>query len=220
MDENTSKSLNQLVLALKSLSKSVEKSLYHGRHQGVGDMVAKSYRSLHARAVELLPDDFYVRDVLVLEPSPETSDKEKLSQAHLQVSQLTDYLESLLKAERRVDFSAEVGDWKEFGRDLSEQIISMTRTTLKRAISNIDVGTNPPPPPTPPPPGVPPAGAPPWAQPFTPPTPPQPPMPPTPPPSTPVTPPGRVNPSSPPDEPMTPPGALTPTGSPPPGDDL
>jgi hypothetical protein len=162
MDENTSKSLSQLLLALKSLSKSVEKSLYHGRYQGVGDMVAKSYRSLHARVVELLPEDFYVRDVLVLEASPETGDKEKLSQVNLLVSQLTDYLEGLLKAERKLDFSAEFEDWKGLGRDLSDTIIRQTRETIKRALSNIDVGINPPPPPpVPPHPGVPPAPPPP-----------------------------------------------------------
>jgi hypothetical protein len=182
MDENTIQSLNQLLMALKSMSKSVEKSFYHGAFQGVGDMVVKNYRSLHARAVELLPDDFYIRDVLALEEMPEGKDKEKLGQVNLLVSQLTDYLENLLKTEQRMNFQMEVEDWKGLGRDLTEQIIENTRRTLRRALSNIDVGMAPPPPPSsPPPPEAPPPGAPPWpAPPEAPPTPPVPPVPPTP----------------------------------------
>lgn len=160
MDESTFQSLNQLLLALKSLSKSVEKSYYHGAFQGVGDMVARSYRSLHARAVELLPEDFYVRDVLVLDAEGQGSDKEKLAQVNLLVSQLTDYLDSLLRAEKKVSFSGDVEDLKGLGRDLSEQIISYTRQTLRRALSNMEIGIEstppmpgqPPVPPTPPPP--------------------------------------------------------------------
>lgn len=186
MDENTNKSLNQLLLALKSLAKAVEKAYFQemgpGSYQGIGVTVAKNYRSLHTRAVELLPDDFYVRDVLVLEVSPDATDQQTLGQVNLMVSQLTDYLENLAKTEYRVNFAAEMDDLKGLGRDLSEQIISLTRNTIRRAISNIDIGAAPPPPPTPPPPGPPPPGAPPWAQPPTPPgMPPTPPVPPTPP---------------------------------------
>jgi hypothetical protein len=161
MGENTSQNLNQLLLALRSLSKSVEKSLYHGMHQGVGDTVVKNYRSLHARAVELLPDDFYVRDVLVLDVAAEANDKQKLSQVHLLVTQLTDYLDNVLKEEHKVNFTAEVEDLKGLGRDLSDQIISYTRQTLRRALSNIDVGMSSAPPPPPPPPPPPHPGAPP-----------------------------------------------------------
>lgn len=176
MDENTSKSLNQLLLALKSLTKTVERSLVQDMVQGVGDTVIKNYRSLHARAVELLPEDFYVRDVLVLDIAPDANDKQKLGQVHLQVSQLTDYLEGLLKAERRVDFTAEVEDLKGLGREISDTILRQTRETIRRAFANIDIGVSgagvgqtppqPPHPPQPPRPGV------------VPPTPPQPPTPP------------------------------------------
>ena len=160
MDESTSKSLSQLVLALRSLTKSVEKSYYHGAFQGVGDMVAKSYRSLHARAVELLPEDFYVRDVLALDIEAEGGDKQRLAQVNLLVNQLTDYLESLLKSEMKGVASADVEDLKGLGRDLSEQIIAYTRQTLKRALSNIEINVEgtarPPRPPVAPEPPVPP----------------------------------------------------------------
>lgn len=166
MDENTSKNLSQLLLALKSLTKTVEKSLMQGMVQGTGDVVVKNYRSLHARAVELLPDDFYVRDVLVLDIAEDANDKQKLGQVHLQVSQLTDYLENLVRTEYRVNFTGDMDDLKNLGRDITDQILSLTQKTIRRAISNIEVGTNPPPPPPPPPhPGAPP----------TPPTPPTPP---------------------------------------------
>ena len=179
MDENTSKSLNQLLLALKSLAKAVEKTYFQemgpGSFQGVGDTVAKNYRSLHARTVELLPDDFYVRDVLALDVASDATDQQKLGQVNLLVSQLTDYLENLVRTEYRININAEMDDLKNLGRDISEQILSLTRNTIRRAISNIDVGANqPPPPPTPPPAGPPPPGAPPWAQPPAPPAPPNP----------------------------------------------
>lgn len=175
MDENTIQSLSQLLLALKSLSKSVEKSYYHGAFQGVGDMVARSYRSLHARAVELLPEDFYVRDVLTLDAELQGSDKEKLAQVNLLVSQLTDYLDSLLRTEQKINFRGDVEDLKGLGRDLSEQIINYTRQTLRRALSNIEIGIEnmPPEPPQPPRPPMP-------GQPHVPPTPPTPPQPPRP----------------------------------------
>lgn len=150
MEESTAKSLNQLVLALKSLSKSLEKAHYQGSFQGVGDMVTKSYRTLHARAVELLPDDFYVRDVLVLDAPTDGGDKQRLAQVSLLVSQLTDYLENMVRSEYRVQINADVEDLKGLGRDLSDQIISYTRNTLRRALSNIDVGEAPPRPPRPP----------------------------------------------------------------------
>ncbi|CAG0997770.1 hypothetical protein ANRL2_03739 [Anaerolineae bacterium] len=160
MDENTITSLTQLLLALKSLSKSVEKSYYHGAFQGVGDMVAKSYRSLHARAVELMPEDFYIRDVLVLDPEQQGSDKEKLAQVNMQASQLTDYLESLLRVEQKGNVRADVEDLKGLGRDLSDQIISYTRQTLRRALANVEIGIEgspmPPQPPVPPVPPTPP----------------------------------------------------------------
>ena len=171
MDENTTKSLSQLLMALKSLSKSVEKSYYQGAFQGVGDMVARSYRSLHARAVELLPEDFYVREVLVLDVEQQGSEKEKLAQVNLLVSQLTDYMESLLRVEQKVNFRGDVDDLKGLGRDLSDQIITYTRQTLRRALSNIEVGIETPPtPPTPPQPPMP-------GQPPVPPVPPTPPRP-------------------------------------------
>jgi hypothetical protein len=174
MDEDTSKSLNQLLLALKSLTKTVDKSLMQGMVQGTGDIVVKNYLSLHARAVELLPDDFYVRDVLVLDITPEASDKQKLGQVHLQVSQLTDYLENLVRTEYRININAEMDDMKKLGRDITDQILSLTQKTIRRAISNIEVGTSQPPHPPAPPPGPPPPGAPPWAEPPTPPQPPTP----------------------------------------------
>ncbi len=152
MDEHKTKDLEQLALALKALAASVEKMLMIGEFAGLGDVVAKKYQVLHRHAAGLLPDDFFVREVLALELTEGADDRAKLAQVSLMVSQLRDYVEGLLKVERRATFTAEIDDLKGLGREIQDQILSITRQSLRRAIRSIDVNVEIPEPKIPKPP--------------------------------------------------------------------
>jgi hypothetical protein len=152
MDETNAAAMSQLRLAFKSLSKSVEKSLLTDLYVGTGDVAVRSYHALHAHAIELLPDDYYVREVLALEVPADAADKQKLGAVNLQASQMVDYLDGLQRPDPRVMFSGpDLEDIRTMGRDLQDQILTVTRTTLKRALANIDISMpRPPEPPKPP----------------------------------------------------------------------
>jgi hypothetical protein len=158
MDENEKIQLGQLMLAVKSLAKAVEKSMMINLFNGTGDMMVKNYRDLHARIAELLPDDYYVTTVLKLEVDPEASDLQKGTQVQFASNQLIGYLDSTFKLSERGDIESLKG----VGRELQVQIIEVTRKALKRALSNVDIDIDlrgvpePPEPPTPPEPPEPP----------------------------------------------------------------
>jgi hypothetical protein len=156
MDETTRASITQLVMALKAFTKSVEKSVHYGMFEGTGDTVLRQARSLHARAKQLLPDDYFISDVIMLDATAESSDEEKNMQVRLMTDQLLDYLQSIVKSDQSVTIRAEVDDLKDVGRELQSQILQMTRKALKRAIVHMDIDTEdfdipePPSPPEPP----------------------------------------------------------------------
>ena len=76
MDETIATALSQLRLAFKSLSKSVEKALMTEMYPNSGDLSARSYRALHTHAVTLIPDDYYVREVLALDVADDAPEKQ------------------------------------------------------------------------------------------------------------------------------------------------
>ncbi len=160
MDESTNKDLAQLQMAFKSLSRSVEKGLLTDMYAGAGDVAVRSYNALHTHAVDLLPDDYYVREVLDLELPGDAADRQKLAAVSLQSSQMVDYLDSLVRVESRTVFTGpDMEELRTMGRDLQDQILSVTRNTLKRAMANIDINIQhgaPPEPPEPPAPPQPP----------------------------------------------------------------
>lgn len=140
MDEATNKDLAQLQMAFKSLSRSVEKGLLTDMYAGAGDVVVRSYRALYARAVELLPDDYYVAHVLNLDLAGDAADRQKLAAVSLQTSQMVDYLDSLQHVDARPLFTGpDMDELRTMGRDIQEQVLSVTRNTLRRAMANIDV---------------------------------------------------------------------------------
>lgn len=142
MDEKTQTTLNQLVLALKAFTKSVEKSFHHGMYEGATDVMVKQYRSLHSKAVQVLPDDFYVNESLVLDVTEGLDDEQKISQVMLLSDQLSDYLQGFLKAERQISPATDPENIQDLGRDIQEQILKLTKHTLKRALSRVDVEIN------------------------------------------------------------------------------
>lgn len=172
MDENLNKTVQQLLLAFKSLQKSVEKSLLTGIADGTGATAIRGYQRLQARAKELMPDDFFITEVLVLDVEEDADDDKNLAQVNLLSSQAVDYLEGLYKAQAKAAAKAdfeEIGySLRDLGQEIQEQVMNMTRKTLKRAVANIDISEDPRKDPFPP-------------MPPTPPEPPEPPQPPAPP---------------------------------------
>lgn len=165
MDEKVQTELNQLLPAVKSLGKAVEKSIMTGTVDGIGDMVAKNYRDLHNRVAQLLADDYYVTEVLKLDVIPEASDKQKVAQVNLAIGQLIGYLENLLRGTTKT-ITGDIEDLKDMGRELQQTILTVTRKALRQALSNIDIDVDirnapdapePPEPPTPPTPPTPPS---------------------------------------------------------------
>jgi hypothetical protein len=138
MDENVRIQLTQLLRAVQSLGKAVEKSIAMGSTDGIGDMTLKSYRNLHERIAALLPDDYYVTEVLKLDVAADAEDAQKVAQVHLAIDQLVSYLENMLRGES-VAFTGDLQDLKDMGRELQASIITITRKALKRALANIDI---------------------------------------------------------------------------------
>lgn len=175
MDENLNKTVQQLLLAFKSLQKSVEKSLLTGIADGTGATAIRGYQRLQARAKELMPDDFFITEVLVLDVEEDADDDKNLAQVNLLSSQAVDYLEGLYKAQAKAAAKAdfeEIGySLRDLGQEIQEQVMNMTRKTLKRAVANIDISVDPRKDPFPPMPPAPPES----------PEPPEPPQPPAPP---------------------------------------
>jgi hypothetical protein len=136
MEENTRQALRQILPALKALAKSVERAYWSGTYEGTGDMAVKSYRSLQKRIAEILPDDYYVAEALVLEIAPEATEQQRVAQVQLAVSQLKEYVEGLLKANRP---TGEVEDLSDLGRELRDRIVLTTREAIRKAMENIDV---------------------------------------------------------------------------------
>lgn len=145
MDDQMYLKIQQYQQALKALQRSVEHSIHNDTYQGTGRMAVKSYQGVQRKVAELLPEDFYVTDTLVLEADPELNERHMLSQVQLAANQLLIYLDGLLREHRAVTGTTPA-DWGElknwgrtFGRDLQDQIINMTRATIERAVRNVDI---------------------------------------------------------------------------------
>src|SRR5579871_5971640 len=145
MDETMYQKIQQYHQALKALQRSVERSLQEGTYEGTGRMGVKSYQGIQRKVAELLPEDFYITDTLALELNGDEKERHMASQVQLAASQMIIYLEGILR-EYRVStgtVGTDMADWKSFGRsfgqDLQQQIINMTRATIQRAVSDVDI---------------------------------------------------------------------------------
>jgi hypothetical protein len=130
--------LNKLAMALRALSRSVEKALMTGHYEGTSKMMVKNYQSLNARAAELMPDDYYVTDTLALDIEPDSTDKEIVAQVQFASEQLYGYLKGVIKESGSLNPEGE--NWGSIGRDLQDSIITVTKQALRRAMSSIEVG--------------------------------------------------------------------------------
>jgi hypothetical protein len=137
MDNETRKILSQMVTALKSMMKAMEKSYHMGMYEGTGDISVRNYSKLHKRIAGLLPDDFYITDVLTLELPSDLDDEQKLGHVRMATDQLMDYVQTLLRPE--IDEDGESIDVDDIGRDLKDHILVVTKKAIKRAMRNFDV---------------------------------------------------------------------------------
>lgn len=139
-DEKQTQDLLRLKHALRAMSKSVNKALMMGNVDGTGDMMLKNYQRLHAKTIELFPDDFFIQS-LEVELAPELDDKQKMSQVQLVTEQLATYVDSLLHDMRPSSFYDPIPDMEDirnFGFNIRDQIVRLTRSTLKSTLANID----------------------------------------------------------------------------------
>ena len=144
MEDVAYQKIQQYLQALKALQRSVERSIQEDTYEGTGRMAVKSYQGIQRKVAELLPEDFYITDTLALESS-DVKERHLLGQVQLASSQMIIYLDGLLR-DHRVSSGAGPNDFgdlkawgKDFGRDFQEQIIKMTKTTLRRALENVEV---------------------------------------------------------------------------------
>lgn len=155
MDENTLNEVRKLLSALKALQQSTTRAIHTGiLNSGSISMILRTYETLHARLMDLMPDDFYITEALKVDFDENASDEEKLGQVNLAVEQLHMYLRDQARMENWFN-TDEFRDIKNMGRELSDQIIGTTRVALRRALSNLD-SVDIPMPPTPPDPPQPP----------------------------------------------------------------
>ena len=141
MDDQGYQKLQQYQQALKALHRSVEKANLEGTYEGTGRMAVKSYQGIQRKVAELYPEDFYVTETLSLEVDDSVKEKHMVSQVQLAASQMVIYLEGLLRDYRTSSgvVSGDFSDLKTLGRDLQEQILKMTKTTIRRALENVEV---------------------------------------------------------------------------------
>lgn len=154
MDENT---LNQLEQALKAL-KALERSTTHGQRTGMtsgtAKLAARSYTNLYEKITELLPDDMYIQS-LAVDLDEAEDDQDTVSQINFVATNLYAYLKDLLRdaQKNQRSTSGEGNQWnfnwgnmgmdpdelRNLGRDIQEQVMGITRTTVRRALSNVDI---------------------------------------------------------------------------------
>lgn len=136
-EEQTLSDVQRLRAALRSMSKILNKTIMTGTYETVGDLMVKNYHSLHAKAVELFPEDFFIPS-LALDPGPALDDRQKLLQVQVMCEQLSHYLDGLARGDSRAMPDFDFDDMRNLGANLRDQIVKMTKVTLKTALSNID----------------------------------------------------------------------------------
>ncbi len=141
MDDQGYQKLQQYHQALKALHRSVEKANLEGTYEGTGRMAVKSYQGIQRKIAEMYPDDFYVTETLALEVGDDVKERHMVSQVQLAASQMMIYVDGLLRDYRTTTGvnAADFSDLRSIGRDLQDQILKVTKTTLRRALENVEV---------------------------------------------------------------------------------
>ncbi|MEL7235152.1 MAG: hypothetical protein AAFV33_08860 [Chloroflexota bacterium] len=163
-----------LTRAVGAVSKAAQRALTTETYDGAGEALVGNYHALQQKIAETLPDDYYAGTVLQLTVPEDADDRQVVSLVQLAASQMHTYLRSLLEDMEDGPGSPPWGGppgtppWggrrrrnrqhpRDFGRELSEEILDFTKETLRRALSQVDIDVpEPPQPPTPPEPPQPP----------------------------------------------------------------
>jgi hypothetical protein len=136
MDENTLQELSRLREALKALTSAADKSLFVEQYRGTGRLHVKNYRRLHARVMEILPDDGILSSYTLDDDAED--EQSQVAEVRLLAEQLNMYLRGLLR--EAGPHTAEFDDLRNLGGELRDQIINMTKRSLQQALSNLDLG--------------------------------------------------------------------------------
>ncbi len=155
----TENEIQRLLHAIRALMGAVERALMTDTTDGVGDAMVTNYTKLHTKIAESYPEDYYLTDVLALDVPEDTDNAQKIALVRLAATQLESYLQSLLEDQESEEFwggSPPPGfkrrgrrgssHWRkhrsqerDFGAELSDEILNFTKETLRRALSSIDI---------------------------------------------------------------------------------
>jgi hypothetical protein len=129
------KDVTQLRHALKAMSKSVNQAFMTGTYEGTGDLLVRNYQKIYEKALQVLPDDYFIETLSLEDIDSNLDDRGKVSQVQMVVNQMLTYMAGMIREEER---NVDVEDLKNLGGELRDQIIRMTKNTLRNALSNID----------------------------------------------------------------------------------
>jgi len=141
MDEQAANQIRRLLPALESLARSAREALSSGTYQGTAEMTVRSYRTLHAKVAEVLPDDVYITEALALDYPETAGEQERVAAVRLAATQLIEYLKGQMRGATSsgAGWAAEIEQLKDVTRSLSDRILAQTRESLRRALADIDV---------------------------------------------------------------------------------
>ncbi|MFW5691084.1 MAG: hypothetical protein ACOCXZ_01175, partial [Chloroflexota bacterium] len=140
MNEQELKQLEEYLRALSALEQSASDAIARGRFTGTGRMTVKGYTGLHQKVSQLLPDDFYVNEALALELDDDLTEEAMVTQVQYAARQMVLYLQGLLREVRRSTGEAwDFSDLRSLGKQIQEQVMDISRNTLRRALSGIDI---------------------------------------------------------------------------------
>src|SRR5690606_12356837 len=89
--------LNKLLAQTTAFVRSVERLVQTREFHGVVDKVVNNYEKIYAKANELIPDDDYLSETVVLEVSDDMEEIAVVRQVVFVAGQLRDYLRDMLR---------------------------------------------------------------------------------------------------------------------------
>ena len=137
INEMDEQNLNQVLSALKALKQAAEEAVAKGQTAGTGTLTVRGYQRIYDQVRAAYPDDLFI-ETLALEIEDGMTEDAVLNQTLYAATQLDRYL----REQNRVSSGGgefAFSELKNLGRQIQEQVIGISRNTLKRAFANIDV---------------------------------------------------------------------------------
>jgi uncharacterized protein YjbI with pentapeptide repeats len=137
-----SKAIAKLLARLAAFIKSTEHTAMSGSaaNDVMADTIAEKYQTLYQHAVELLPNDDYIKEDVKITAKSDNA-VTKVQMVLFSARQLHDYLRDILRQTHR-NAPTDFGDWSQMGRRLKDEIMSITKNAIQRATSNFDVNVD------------------------------------------------------------------------------